>query len=174
MSVRSQYLTECQKGVNYRQDRIEERLSSILLLLILKNITYSVQQNTSWESNRLAASQEILRILWNPKFQYRIHKYPPPVLTLSQLDSVNNPTSHFLNIHFDIILPFTPGSPQWYLSPSFSTKTVYRSLPSPIRAISPTLLILLDFISYKILWEKNRSFCSSFFSFLHSLLSRLS
>jgi hypothetical protein len=102
-------------------------------------LTYSKEQNPSWETNQFAASQEIPRILWNPKVQCRIYKCPLPAPIFGQLVSVHTPSFHFLKIHPNIILPSTPGSPKWSFFQVFPPKP-YISLSSPH-------LILLDFIT---------------------------
>ena len=93
-----------------------------------------VKQISSWQTNISSASEEIFLVLWNPKVHYRIHKCPPSVPILSQLDPVHTPTSHFVNIHLNIILSTTPGSslilPHHTLMHLSSPHTCYMSHPS--------------------------------------------
>ena len=90
-----------------------------------------MEQRPSWETNQFSASQEIPRILWNPKVYYRIHKCPPPHPILSQLDPVHTPTSHTLKIYFNIILPSMLGPPTWSLSFGFLNQNPVYVSPKP-------------------------------------------
>ena len=67
----------------------------------------------------------------NQRFITAVTECPPPFPTLSQLDPVHTPTSHFLKIHLNIILPSTPGSPKWSLSFKFPHKNPVHASPLP-------------------------------------------
>ena len=96
------------------------------------------------------------------------HKCPTPVPILSQLDSVHAPTSHFLKIHLNIIFPSTLGSPKWSFSSRLPHQNPVYASPRTHMRYMPNLLILLDFITRKILGEENGSLSFSPCSFLNS------
>ena len=131
-------------------------------------LTYCMVQSPYWAANWFAASQEIPRISRDPKAHYRTHKRLPPVSILGQPNPVHIPTSHFLQIHPNIIHPSTPRSPQWFLSLRFPHQDPIHPLSSPIRATCPTHLILLHFITRTILGEQYKLFSSSLCNLLHS------
>ena len=115
------------------RNMLNEHISLLTLLNYL--LTYSMQQSTSWEANWFSASQEIPRILWNPKAYYRIHTCPPHVLTLSHINQ--HPTSWryilILSSHLRLCLPSG-----LFLS-RFPTKTLYTPLLFPISATCPLI-----------------------------------
>jgi hypothetical protein len=54
-----------------------------------------MEQSPPSEANRFAAGQEIPSYSMEPNVHYRIHKCPPRLSILSQLNPVHTPTSKY-------------------------------------------------------------------------------
>jgi len=95
-------------------------------------LTYSIDQNPSWEANWFSASQKIHRILCNQK----VHsgKYKCPTLSLSWARSIQS---------------ISPHPTSWR---SISILSSHQSLGLANR-LFPSHLIILDLINRKILGE---------------------
>jgi hypothetical protein len=127
-------------------------------------LPYSMRQSPSWEANRFSGSQEISRILWNPKVHYRIHNGPPPVPILSQLDQVHTPLTSrrsvlILSSHLHLALP------SGFFPAGFPSRTLYTPLLSPHTCYMP---IPSRFYTRTVLGEQYSSINFSLWSFLHS------
>jgi len=87
--------------------------------------THYTEQSPSWEGDSSLVSQEIPRILYNPKVNYHIHKGPPPVPTLRDSSPIQAASSPVLEDPSDL-----------------PTKTLRAPLLSPAVATSSAHIIL--------------------------------
>ena len=128
-----------------------------------------MQHSPSSDTNRFSGSKEILRVLWNPKVHYRIHKSRPSVTILSQINSVYPPQPTYwrsvLILYCHLLLSLRSD---FFLS-GFLTNPVCTS-PHPLHATCPAHLIPLDFIIRIIFGKEYRSVSYSLFSFLPFLV----
>ena len=117
------------------------------------DITNSMEQSPSWKCNMSSPSQQIPRILRNPKVHYGIHKHQLPVPVRNHIKPVHATPSHFLNLHFNIILPSMSRSSKWLFPSGLPTKTLYAPLISPLRATCPAHHIFSWFDHPNIIWS---------------------
>jgi hypothetical protein len=82
----------------------------------------------SREAAGCAATQELLSMLWSPKFLYRIHKSPPLVPMLNQINPLHITTSYPSKTNSNVIYSLTPLSSYYYFFLPFSPMTcIYSS-----------------------------------------------
>jgi len=93
-----------------------------------------MQQNTTWEANSHSASQEIPRLLRNPKDHYCLHKSRPLVPLLCHVHPVHIFQPYFHKIQSNIIFPSTPKYFEWIFPSGCLTKISYSFLVSLMRA----------------------------------------
>ena len=135
------------------------------------SLTNSLEHSPSRKANTSLATQELPRILWNPKVHHIIHNSPPPNPLLRQMDPVHapHPTSqrykvvqiwpgrfvckevtvcpgHIWTALYILILSshLRLGLPNSLLPSAPPTKILYAPLLSPIHSTSPAHLSLLD------------------------------
>ena len=77
-------------------------------------IKISTEQNP-WKTNSSSAWQGITFNSWNQDVHYHLHKSPPLVCILSQINPGHVPRTKILNVHFNIISPSSRYS-NWSLS----------------------------------------------------------
>ena len=122
-----------------------------------------MEQSPSCEASRSSASQEMLRILWNPTVHYNNHKNPPLVTILSHIDPVHSVSIYFLKFCVNIILPSTPSSSKWSLSLMFPHQKPcmhLHSLPYVPHAL-PISFFSCSSVQYLVRSILNKSVCTS-------------
>jgi hypothetical protein len=125
---------------------------------VLSNITNFMELNPSWEATSYAATQEFLKIVWNPKVHYRAQKNPSLIPILIQNDAVIQshpiPLRSIVKLSTHLRLRLPSGI-------STTTTNIYMHPSRPHSCYMPANFILSYLTIQITLGEENKLWCSS-------------
>ena len=90
-----------------------------------------IQQNNSWEASSSSTSQQIQRILCNPKFHIHFHNSQPLVPIMSQFNPLHILSTGVLRSTLVLSPHLRRGLPNKLFPSSFSIKTLHEPPASP-------------------------------------------
>jgi hypothetical protein len=102
------YPASTRARISERPECEDDHSSSSVSEITVRCFIKSLEQSPPWKANSRSASQETPLLLWNYKGRYRIHKSPPLVPTLSQINPVPIIRPYCFTIYLNIILAGTP------------------------------------------------------------------
>jgi hypothetical protein len=109
-TVRPRWPPSCRTSCLFFRGLLPQPVVDALIFFFKVNYyspTYSVVRGPPWKADSRSAGQKTLRLLWNPKVHFRVHKNPP-------LNPIINQTIPFhpicIRSAFNICLPSKPKS----------------------------------------------------------------
>jgi hypothetical protein len=134
-------------GTDQRASSTKVRITTYLL----------IELSPSWGAANCAATEELARILCNPKVHYRVHKSLLLAPMLRHINPIHTIPSCLSKIYFNIVTHLRLGLPSGLILSSFPTNILYAFLFSPFALQGPPISSFLTWLFYLYL-EKSTGY----------------